>query len=463
MGFDMTRFFSPPRRARGMVGRRAAVVATAGLVTGLVTLVAACSNLTDAPPPSDIADPGTVKTLQSATSMYAGVVSTMSQAFAGLPSNGHTSFVVVSGLFSDEYTGGAAGQGAYYDSHTMTSALSAGTASPYRNLQTVRIGADNAIRALAQYDDATVPSKIAELHALKGYVYVLLSELYCSGIPFSTVTAGGVTVFGSAETTVQALTDAVAQFDSAAALAGDSVRIADLAAVGKGRALLDLGKYSDAKTAVASVPTTFAYQLTYSATSREYSNFMVGVLGVPLDYLLGFYVADQEGSHGLPYITQSDVRIPTIMTAGHPLPAKFAPESTPVSLADGIEARLIEAEADLQGHDVPGWASVLNTLREGASIPDLTADSTTGAANDSARVDVLFRERAYWLFGMGHRAGDMRRLVRQYRRSPAAVYPMGAVTYPTPALPYIPVPTLPVPDDEAQYNPNYTGCIDHDA
>ena len=130
---------------------------------------------------------------------------------------------------------------------------------------------------------------------------------------------------------------------------------------------------------------------------------------------------------------------------------------------DGIEARLIEAEADLQGHDVPGWASVLNTLREGASIPDLTADSTTGAANDSARVDVLFRERAYWLFGMGHRAGDMRRLVRQYRRSPAAVYPMGAVTYPTPALPYIPVPTLPVPDDEAQYNPNYTGCIDHDA
>jgi len=444
----MTRFLSRPRAAASL------------LALGTV----ACSGLTDAPPPSDIADPGTVKTLSSATSMYAGVLSTMSQAYAGMPGNSHNSFVVMSGLFADEYTGSAVSNiGQYYDSHTVTAVNGNVTGTPYQNLQTVRIAADNAIRALSPYGDAGVSAKIAELHALKGYVYVLLSELYCSGIPFSTVTAGGVTEFGRAESMSQALTDAVAQFDSAATLAGDSVRIARVAAVGKGRALLDLGKYADAKTAVAGVPTTFAYQMTYSESSREYSNFMVGVMNVPLEYMLGFYIADQEGSHGLPYVTQGDTRIPTIMTAGHPLPAKFTPVSTPVSLADGTEARLIEAEAALQGHDVPGWAGILNALRSGASLPALTADSTTGAANDSVRTDVLFRERAYWMFGTGHRAGDMRRLIRQYRRAPAAVYPMGAITYSTPALPYVPAPTVPVPASESQYNPNYAGCINNDA
>jgi hypothetical protein len=132
-------------------------------------------------------------------------------------------------------------------------------------------------------------------------------------------------------------------------------------------------------------------------------------------------------------------------------------------LADGIEARLIEAEADLQAHDVEGWASTLNALRATASIDSLPSDSTTAAESDSARVDVLFRERAYWLFATGHRAGDMRRLVRQYGRAAISVFPRGAITYSTPALPYVPNPSIPVPGDEIKYNPMYTGCIDNDA
>jgi hypothetical protein len=454
----MTRLLARPFGALVM-----SVIATA--ITAGIAATTACSHLTDAAPPSDIADPGTVNTPQAAASMYAGVLSTMAQAFAGNLGNTNNSFVVMSGLFADEYTGASSynSLGLDYDSHNVTPENSAGIASPYRNLQTVRIAADKAIRALLDHGGTAPSSHVAELHALKGYVYVLLSELYCSGIPFSTVAPNGAAVFGEAETTVQMSTDAIAQFDSASALAGDSTRILDLAAVGKGRALLDLGRYADAKSAVASVPTSFVYQMTYADPQYSYGNFMNQALFAFDPNQMGFYMVDHEGGHGLPYLSQSDARVATTIVAGQALPAKFPAFDTPVSLADGIEARLIEAEADLQGHDVPGWTSVLNTLREDTSMPDLTADSTTDAASDSARVDVLFRERAYWLFGTGHRAGDMRRLVRQYRRAANAVYPAGAMTYPPTPLPYLPTATVPVPGDEAQFNPKYAGCIDNDA
>jgi hypothetical protein len=37
----------------------------------------------------------------------------------------------------------------------------------------------------------------------------------------------------------------------------------------------------------------------------------------------------------------------------------------------------------------------------------------------------MFRERAFWLYGTGHRLGDLRRLVRWYGRDQAQVFPVG--------------------------------------
>jgi hypothetical protein len=39
---------------------------------------------------------------------------------------------------------------------------------------------------------------------------------------------------------------------------------------------------------------------------------------------------------------------------------------------------------------------------------------------------MLFQERALWLWGTGHRVGDSRRLLNQYSRTEASVYPSGA-------------------------------------
>jgi len=43
----------------------------------------------------------------------------------------------------------------------------------------------------------------------------------------------------------------------------------------------------------------------------------------------------------------------------------------------------------------------------------------------AAREDLMFRERAFWLFGTGHRLGDLRRMIRQYGRGAETVFPTG--------------------------------------
>jgi hypothetical protein len=84
------------------------------------------------------------------------------------------------------------------------------------------------------------------------------------------------------------------------------------------------------------------------------------------------------------------------------------------------------------------------------------------------RIDVLFRERAFWLYGMGVRLGDMRRLVRQYGRSAETVFPTG--TYSVGSNPSLPLAipefgtdvslTLPTAESElTTKNPHYQGCL----
>jgi hypothetical protein len=94
---------------------------------------------------------------------------------------------------------------------------------------------------------------------------------------------------------------------------------------------------------------------------------------------------------------------------------------SPMAIISGVEARLIEAEAALKAGNTTTWLAKLNELR--ARVTGLPALTDPGSAN--ARLDLTFRERAFWLFGRGYRLGDMRRLVRQYSRSPESVFPTG--------------------------------------
>jgi hypothetical protein len=177
-----------------------------------------------------------------------------------------------------------------------------------------------------------------------------------------------------------------------------------------------------------------------------------------------FWMSDHEGGNGLDYISNADPRLTKVTYGGHQFATKFVPGNTAIPLASGIEARLIEAEAALHSNDIPTWTTTLNTLRASGGtvvVPALTADSTTTAA-DTLRVNVMFRERAFWMFGTGHRQGDMRRLIRQYQRPVEKVYSIGVLPVGIP-IAYVPTPVAEVPQPEIDNNPNYHGCLNHDA
>jgi hypothetical protein len=129
----------------------------------------------------------------------------------------------------------------------------------------------------------------------------------------------------------------------------------------------------------------------------------------------------------------------------------------PTPLATGIEARLIEAEAALQANN-PTWLTILNTLRASAISPAMAPLTDPGSA--AARVDLLFRERAFWLFGTGHRLGDLRRLIRQYGRQAETVFPTGV--YRQGRL-YGPEVTVGIIRSTESRNPYYQGCLDRKA
>jgi starch-binding outer membrane protein, SusD/RagB family len=228
----------------------------------------------------------------------------------------------------------------------------------------------------------------------------------------------------------------------------------ELAAVGRGRALLNLGRFDEAATAVASVPTQFVYKIEHSANTLRQNNSVFA-----LQDNGRYSVAEQEGG-GLPFRSAMDPRVPWIGPFAGFDPAipefinlRYSSFDADVPLASGVEARLIEAEAALRRGDVATWLTRLNALRADVfelmailfddydrNLEEAIADNGGGfgplapladPGTDAARVDLMFRERAFWLYNTGHRLGDLRRLARAvsaggYGRPVATVFPHGS-------------------------------------
>ena len=342
----------------------------------------------------------------------------------------------------------------------------------YNNMHLARAGLTTSIIAWGKVKPATTAAKdsLAEMYAVRGYMEDFFAEAYCSGVPFSSVAADGSFVYGLPLTTTQMLTTASASFDTATTLStGTNPKY--LAAIGKARALLNQGQFSAAAAAVAAVPTTYKYTIFHSVATGRQQN---GIYNAAFVNGSRYTVGTSEGTNGLAYLTTpADPRAPWLASTTRtgfdgtnrnlPIEQKYTGQNSPVILADGIEARLIEAEAKLQGATQADRDSVfarLNVLRATgltAAITPLAASPTTQAA----AVDMLFKERALWLWLTGHRLGDLRRLVRQYGRDAETVFPTGAVdvrvgnNYGTDVNMIVPV--------TEKNNPSFTGCLDRKA
>jgi hypothetical protein len=343
----------------------------------------------------------------------------------------------------------------------------------YRTMQRARTGASRAAALLA----TTAPTPLAnrgELYMLLAYTELFFGEAWCSGVPFSSEDGATIT-FGAPLKTDEMFQLAVAHFDSALALAETNARVLNGSKLGKGRALMNLGKFPEASAAVAGVPTNFILSTSHSANSN--SN---GVWSASTSGASRYRLVSGEGRNGLLFLGQTaaqDARIPWTTSSrvgfssqftNQPNQSKYA-QFSDGAVTTGAEARLIELEAQLQANSQTARDAIyaaLNTLRTGgapiggSSAANVTvAALTTGApTTQDAAIDLLYKERAYWLWLTGHRLGDLRRLVRIYKRGTEAVFPTGTLPTPLDGT-YGTSTTVTVPFAERN-NPNFQGCID---
>jgi len=324
------------------------------------------------------------------------------------------------------------------------------------NLDWVMTTSSVAIPSIRKYSpDSLKHDFLAQMYAYRGVNIVQMAEDICSGFPINEVTEDNQPVMAAGYTTDSALAYAIAQLDSTIVNVKDSTSYLNLARVYKGRALLDLGKFTEAAAAVADVPDDF----TYRSNPNGYNSF---VLCQWCDWQgNGFPIGDGEGGNGLHFVSEHDPRSPThyvqgridVSTDSEFTTDKYTNVNDPFIIASGLEKRLILAEAALHDHDA-SWLTILNSLRATVGL-----GAQSDFATDSARVDFLYHERAFWLFLTGHRLGDLRRLMRLYGRKaddiyPKGVYPLGGTYHSATSIPFN-------FNGEALYNFKLThGCTD---
>lgn len=433
-----------------------------GVSIVMVPLVlAGCGDILDVQNP-DIVTPETLNRPAGLSTLYAGALGDFALALGGSAAgHGATPGLV---HFTTSFTDEVRYAGTFPTRRELderrVQERNSEMAGMFRNLHRARAALVNAAVKLEEFgENPSADPRLAETRNLVGFSYLFFGENYCSGVPISTAQEDGELVFGEPLTTTELFDGARTWFDQALASTGGSATQENLARVGTGRALLNLGRFGDAAAAVAAVPTSFIFEIEYSDNSLRQRNGFHHLSSIDRQ----FSIADAEAGSGIPFRSADDPRLPWARTAGQAgqdgstpffLQLKYPDPGAPIALATGVEARLIEAEAALQQNNPALFLQRLNEPRIAIGMEPI-ADPGSRVAHE----DLLFRERAFWMWGTAHRLGDLRRLIRQYDREAEAVFPSG---------PYFKGGTygdavnFPIPIDE-QNNPNFQGCLNRDA
>jgi hypothetical protein len=424
----------------------------AGIVTAAMIALSACSvdDVLKVDNP-DILDPGKLNTPAGAEGLRLGAIAKLNIA-----TSGGESFFMYGGLMADEWRSSDTFTERDETDQRNVQISNANIDGGYRDLHRARIAAEQAIDALRAYAPNADPANIGLMYVIEGYIEVLLAEHFCNGVPMSDVVNGAI-VYGTPLTGATIYQRAIAHADSALQFTAgdDQLRVQYGAKLVKGRALVDLGQFAQAATAVTGVPTNWTYQMEHDQTATSNALYRLNISE------RRYTVADRDGGNGLNFATAGDPRVPVgprVAKGGFDSNTDLFRQNiwtafeSPATIMTGVEARLIEAEAQLQAGSTTQWLATLNTLR--TTVNGLAALTDPGTA--AARVDLQFRERAFWLFSTGHRLGDLRRLIRQYTRSASNVFPTGA--FPKGGS-YGPDVNFPVTQAE-ENNPNFTACLD---
>lgn len=364
--------------------------------------------------------------------------------------NIYEDLILYTGLLGDEWvSSGTFGTRIEVDRRTIN-VTNATVEGLFSNVSRTRAIADFVDDRIATVDTAgTATDERAEVRALGGLAIVHMAETYCEGTPMSRFIFDENRVeYGPPLTRAAVLDSARARFNAAMDLAAAGSDQAYLARIGMARVLLNEGNFAAAGAMVAPIPTDWVFTADHDAQSGQ--NNPIWSFNISQER---WSVANGEGTNGLTYRDATDPRMLWTRTGGTDTgfdrqtpqydALKYSDRPAQTIIADGIEARLIEAEAALAAQpDGSTMLPILNTLRQNVetlmpprnfswvslidgigfptTLPDLAAP-----ADNAAAVDMLFQERAYWLWLTAHRLGDMRRLIRQYGMDSESVFPTG--------------------------------------
>jgi hypothetical protein len=462
------------------------------------TALAGCSslkdNLLEAVDPS-IINPTSVQSAAGATAVRNGALSRLRSATA----DGESSWLF-GGLLVDEWaTSSTFVQNDETDQRQIQ--LNNSTVNnDLRALYRVRTSSNQAIGLLNEYKP-TPAADIGEMYFARGFAELQLASDFCNGIPLSDG-ASETASLGQPLPVKDVFAAANASFDSAMSYStgtdAGSVKINRAARIGKARALLGQGLSNAAAAAalVTAIPTNFRYDVTASLTGG--TNTLWDQPANSNRYAVGDSIQGNGRSilvkNAIPFFSAADRRVPAHYKIGSngkdttksqdggtfviQVDSLWGP-STAVAVTAGLDARLIEAEAALQAGNAAGMMTILNALRASPQMitaPSPTATGThpgwtvpvlpalTDPGTPEGRVNLLFREKAFWTFGRGQRLGDLRRLIRDYGRaadgSNTGGYPIGQHYK---GGDFAGDLNLPVTTDEQNGNPNFSSCIDRKA
>jgi len=284
---------------------------------------------------------------------------------------------------------------------------------------------------------------LARAALTSGYGLVFLGEGFCEGTMRG---PGGEP--GPLMTPTQLLETAVDRFEQTITFAGaasgtEATALLNAARVGRGRALLQLGRDSEAATAVASVADDFVYSTQYVDDAGNRGRLGNGVYSYSPGGTRESLVVSPD------YQAMNDPRVPWFDSGRNAQDGvlrfygqlKYDNWAAPIRLASGLEARYIEVEAS------GNVTTMQDFINERRAVGNQTTFTSTDPAALLAEL-MAQRSRDFWL--EGHRLGD-------WRRNPGSVpniLPPGDNYY-KPEVGTVSNQTcMPLPFDERNANPN---------
>lgn len=403
------------------------------VIAGLTALMTACApdEILDVEDP-DIINPSNVQSAAGAEAVRLGALSRFNGA-----TSGDESLWFLGGLFTDEWVNGDSFIARQEVDQRVITVENNFVRDANRQLHRARLSSKQAIELLREYNPTAPGWHVGEMFMVQAYMINILAEHFCDGLIISNVEEGREE-YGSPITTQAAFEQALTLVNeglvSVTGSTASDARVRGALALVKGRILTNLNRHAEAAAAVSGVATTYQY-LNYQGQTTWSNAFWTWHINSRR-----YSVGDSEGTNGLDFASAKDPRVP-VCTGGdaacktigvtradrddltrpfHVLMTWPTREGS-IAIMQGVDARMIEAEAQLKAGNPGAALATLNAARAAKGLAPL-ADAGTA----EARLSQLFRERAFWQYGRGYRTGDLRRLIRQYGRTQAAVFPVGA-------------------------------------